>query len=78
MLAKWPSLLGKLQAREGACLKTQGGWVLTKKKKKMTSIIDLWPLSVYLCTLLPLRMHVYLHRHKITNKVNAVKNKTPG
>lgn len=49
-----------------------------QKKKKMTSIIDLWPLSVYLCTLLPLRMHVYLHRHKITNKVNAVKNKTPG
>lgn len=29
-------------------------------EKKMTSVLDLWPLSVYL------RMHVYLPRHKIT------------
>lgn len=31
---------------------------------KMTSVIDLWPLSMYLCTLV--HMHVYLHGHKIT------------
>lgn len=46
--------------------------------QKMTSVIDLWLLSVYLCTLLHLHMHAYLQRHKLTNKVNAVNNKSPG
>lgn len=72
----WSSLTSQhsLIGEPRALSQTQGVWLLTKG----TSVTDFWPPHAYLCTRMHLHTRVYLQKHKIASKVDAMKEQDSG